>query len=77
MTPDTLANLAVGCSCKVVSVSGDTDLRRRLLEMGLCGGTTIECVRKAPLGDPIEYKIRGYLLSLRGEQARCVTVQAL
>jgi Fe2+ transport system protein FeoA len=72
-----LAQLGVGCCGKVLSVSGDADLRRRLLEMGLCGGATVECVRKAPLGDPIEYKIRGYLLSLRGEQARCVTVQAL
>lgn len=71
-----LANLGVGCCGKVVAVEGETELRRRLLEMGLCGGTQVECVRKAPLGDPIEFKVRGYLLSLRGEQARFVTVQS-
>jgi len=69
-----LSTLGVGCCGKVVSVDGDLELRRRLLEMGLCGGVTIECVRRAPLGDPIEFRVRGYLLSLRGEQARHVTV---
>jgi Fe2+ transport system protein FeoA len=71
-----LANLGVGCCGKVVAVEGETELRRRLLEMGLCGGTLVECVRKAPLGDPIEFRVRGYLLSLRGEQAKNVTVVA-
>jgi ferrous iron transport protein A len=69
-----LATLGVGCCGKVVGVEGETELRRRLLEMGLCGGTEIECVRKAPLGDPIEFRVRGYLLSLRGEQAKFVQV---
>lgn len=69
-----LAALGVGCCGKVVAVDGDADVRRRLLEMGLCGGVTIECVRRAPMGDPIEFRVRGYLLSLRGEQARHVTV---
>lgn len=73
----TLATLGVGRCGRVVAVGGETELRRRLLEMGLCGGATIECVRKAPLGDPIEFRVRGYLLSLRGEQARHVTVQSV
>jgi Fe2+ transport system protein FeoA len=72
-----LAALGVGRCGTVVAVGGETELRRRLLEMGLCGGATIECVRRAPLGDPIEFRVRGYLLSLRGEQARFVTVQAV
>lgn len=71
-----LATLGVGCCGKVVAVEGETELRRRLLEMGLCGGTTVECVRKAPLGDPIEFRVRGYSLSLRGEQAKFVKVLA-
>lgn len=69
-----LAALGVGCTGRVMDISGDDELRRRLLEMGLCGGTTIECIRKAPLGDPIEYRVRGYHLSLRGEQASQVSV---
>ncbi len=68
----TLDLLAVGACSQVVSVSGDTELRRRLLEMGFCNGATVEVIRRAPLGDPVEYKIRGYRLSLRREQAKHV-----
>jgi ferrous iron transport protein A len=58
----------------VVSVGGDPDVRRRLLEMGFCNGANVEVVRRAPLGDPIEFRLRGYSLSLREEQARFVQV---
>jgi ferrous iron transport protein A len=70
-----LNQLGVGCCGRVVAVEGDADLRRRLLEMGFCNGATVEVVRRAPLGDPIEYRLRGYCLSLRDEQARCVKIQ--
>jgi ferrous iron transport protein A len=66
----------VGCQGQVVSVGGDNDLRRRLLEMGFCNGATVEVVRRAPMGDPIEFKLRGYHLSLRSDQAKCVNVNA-
>ncbi len=49
-------------------------LRQRLLEMGLTKGSTIEFVRVAPLGDPIEIEIRGYRLSLRKEEAASILV---
>ena len=42
--------------------------------MGFCKGTQVEMVRRAPLGDPIEFRLRGYHLSLREEQARHVTI---
>jgi ferrous iron transport protein A len=58
----------------VASVDGDVDLRRRLLEMGFCNGTSVEVVRRAPLGDPIQFRLRGYCLSLRGAQAANVRV---
>jgi len=45
--------------------------------MGLLPGTTIEIVRFAPMGDPIELKIRGYHLSLRKEEAKGILVEAL
>lgn len=66
--------LGVGCSGCVVSVGGDTELRRRLLEMGFCNGAKVEVLRRAPLGDPIEFRLRGYCLSLRDEQAQYVQV---
>ncbi len=69
-----LHQLGVGCSGVVVGVEGDVDLRRRLLEMGFCNGASVEVVRRAPMNDPIEFKLRGYHLSLRGEQARCVRI---
>jgi len=71
-----LDQLLVGSAGQVSSVGGEPDLRRRLLEMGFCNGAHVQVVRKAPLGDPIEYKLRGYHLSLRAEQARHVTVHA-
>jgi ferrous iron transport protein A len=70
-----LNQLAVGCCGRVVSVAGDTEVRRRLLEMGFCNGANVEVVRRAPLGDPIEFRLRGYHLSLRDEQARFVSIE--
>jgi len=69
-----LSGLAVGCRGRVLSVSGDTDARRRLLEMGFCNGAVVEAIRRAPFGDPIEFRLRGYCLSLRSQQACCVTI---
>jgi ferrous iron transport protein A len=69
-----LNHLGIGCSGCVVSVGGEPDVRRRLLEMGFCNGASVEVVRRAPLGDPIEFRLRGYSLSLREEQARFVQV---
>jgi len=70
-----LHQLGVGCRGRVIAVSGDEDLRRRLLEMGFCNGTDVEVIRRAPLGDPIEFRLRGYHLSLRDEQAKFVQIR--
>jgi len=69
-----LHQLGVGCQGQVISVGGNHDIRRRLLEMGFCNGATVEVVRRAPMGDPIEFKLRGYHLSLRSDQAAHVSV---
>ncbi len=69
-----LSKLNVGCQGQVISVAGEPDVRRRLLEMGFCNGATVEVIRRAPMGDPIEFRLRGYHLSLRHEQANCVTI---
>ena len=50
------------------------NVRRRLLEMGLIKGTTIEVVGFAPTGDPIEVRVRGYRLSLRRLEAQAVLI---
>lgn len=70
----TLNKLGVGCHGCVVAVGGDPQMRRRLLEMGFCNGARVEVVRRAPLGDPIEFRLRGYHLSLRDEQAKYVEI---
>ena len=75
-TPEvcTLNRLGIGCRGSVYAVGGDVELRRRLLEMGFCNGASVEVIRRAPLGDPIEFCLRGYYLSLRDEQARHVHI---
>jgi Fe2+ transport system protein FeoA len=72
--PCLLNQLNIGCRGCVVSVGGDPEIKRRLLEMGFCAGTCVEVVRRAPLSDPTEFRLRGYFLSLREEQARHVVV---
>ena len=64
----------MGCRARVLCVSGDVDFRRRLLELGFCNEACIEVVGRAPFGDPVEYRLRGYNLSLRSEQAKNVLV---
>jgi Fe2+ transport system protein FeoA len=72
----TLNSLHPGESGVVEKINSvDPKLKLRLLELGLLKGTTIELVRYAPLGDPIEIKIRGFRLSMRKEEAYSVVVK--
>ena len=75
--PTTLNRFAPGAHVRVLEVAGPLAVRRRLLEMGLCPGVAVEVLRRAPLGDPLEVRVRGYLLSLRLDQATQVTVAAI
>ena len=59
----------------VLRVEGPSDIRRRLLDMGLVRGTEVRAIREAPLADPVEYEVKGYNLSLRREEAACVLVE--
>ena len=72
-----LSQLAPGSACRVMAVSGSGGVRRRLLEMGLCTGVEVAVLRRAPLGDPLELRLRGYLLSLRLDQAALIMVALL
>lgn len=69
-----LSQLKVGQSARVEEVLDQGSLSQRLLEMGIIRGTAIEVIRFAPMGDPIDIKIRGYHLSLRREEAHGVIV---
>ncbi len=72
-----LAELPVGTHAIVREVSSPRALRRRLLELGLLPGTRVEVVRRAPLGDPIELRLRGYALSIRRDEAATIEVEQL
>ncbi|MCY3843173.1 MAG: ferrous iron transport protein B [Acidobacteria bacterium] len=72
----TLDELPIGESAVVHRVACQRRVGRRLMEMGLLPGTRIEMVRRAPLGDPLEVRLRGYLLSLRRAEASGVSLAA-
>lgn len=60
---------------RVERVGGSDEASRRLMDLGLIRGTTVEVVRAAPLGDPIEVKLRGFMLTLRRTEAEHITVE--
>ena len=70
-----LTALPVGAAATVAEIKVPPEHRARLLEMGLLVGTSVELVRFAPLGDPVEIKVRGYHLTLRKHEADLILVQ--
>ncbi|MCB9136939.1 MAG: ferrous iron transport protein A [Caldilineaceae bacterium] len=70
----TLDQLAPGQSARVTRINGKGAIRRRLMDMGIVKGTEIQVIKASPLGDPVEYRLRGYSLSLRREEARLIDV---
>lgn len=76
MTLRELGELPVGTEAAVERVEGPRALRRRLLEMGLLPGTVVRIVRRAPMGDPLELRLRGFSLSLRRRDANAIRVRA-
>jgi len=72
--PYRLGELRVGSRATVRKVGGARHIARRLMEMGLLPGTPVAVARRAPLGDPIELRIRGYSLSIRRCDALSVEV---
>ena len=71
-----LASLAIGSVGTVTEINVASEQRSRLLEMGVLVGTPVELVRFAPLGDPLEIKVRGYHLTLRKHEAEQIWVRA-
>lgn len=71
----TLSRLEVGASAVVSRVAGARATVRRLLEMGLVPGTRVTVARQAPLGDPIELRVRNYSLSIRRAEALGIEIE--
>lgn len=72
-----LTSLALGSAGIVTAIQVPPEDRARLLEMGLLVGTRVELVRFAPLGDPVEIKMRGYNLTLRKHEADLILVKGV
>ena len=71
----TLADISVGEKGMVLGfVKGTQTYRQKLLAMGLMKGSEFEVARVAPMGDPVEIKLRGYNLSLRKNEAKALLV---
>jgi ferrous iron transport protein A len=70
-----LTSLQVGQAGTVTEIKVPSENKSRLLEMGLLVGTPVELIRYAPLGDPVEIKVRGYHLTLRKQEAEQIWVR--
>ena len=71
----TLRDARIGETVKIARLNGVGALKRRLMDMGLTGGTEVYVRKVAPLGDPVEITVRGYELSLRKEDAEGVELK--
>ncbi len=72
---NTLKDVRVGSTVKVIKVHGEGAIKRRIMDMGITKGTRIYVRKVAPLGDPFELQVRGYELSLRKADAEMVEVE--
>ena len=70
-----LTSVALGTTAIVAEINLPSASRPRLMEMGLLVGTKVELVRFAPMGDPVEIKVRGYNLTLRKHEAEQILVK--
>lgn len=70
-----LTSLQIGHSATVSQINVPAESRSRLLEMGVLVGTPVQLVRFAPLGDPVEIRVRGYHLTLRRHDAEQILVR--
>lgn len=77
MSAETLAEMKTGERARVKGFTVASEIRQRLMEMGLTKGAECELLRFAPMGDPIEVKVRGYHLSLRVAEAKGILVEAV
>ena len=72
---NTLKQVKIGSTVRVVKLHGEGAVKRRIMDMGITKGAEIFVRKVAPLGDPIEVKVRGYELSLRKADAEMIEVE--
>lgn len=72
---NTLKDVEVGKTVSVVKLHGEGAVKRRIMDMGITKGIEVFVRKVAPLGDPIEVRVRGYELSLRKSDAQMIEVQ--
>ncbi|MBR6019174.1 MAG: ferrous iron transport protein A [Lachnospiraceae bacterium] len=71
----TLREAQIGETVRVIRLTGEGAVRRRIMDMGITKGVEVYVRKVAPLGDPIEVNVRGYELSLRKEDAEMIQVE--
>ena len=71
----TLRNAKIGETVKVVKLTGEGAVKRRIMDMGITRGIEVYVRKVAPLGDPIELTVRGYELSLRKADAEMIEIE--
>lgn len=71
----TLRQAKIGETVRVVRLSGEGAVKRRIMDMGLTKGAEVYIRKVAPLGDPIEVSVRGYELSIRKADAEMIEVE--
>lgn len=69
-----LTKLPVGQDARVTAINGQNSITRRLMEMGVIPGVSVQMVKTAPFGDPIEIRVRGYSLAMRKNEADSIEV---
>ena len=70
-----LSELPVGSQAMVVEIGGSGRHQRRMLDMGLVPGAEVTAIRTAPLGDPIEYRVKGTAIAMRRADAKSIVVE--
>ncbi|HIW74696.1 MAG TPA: ferrous iron transport protein A [Firmicutes bacterium] len=76
-TPEelTLNRIRRGETARVRALNSTGSMRRRLLDIGLVEGTSVECLQRSPAGDPVAYLIRGAVIALRAEDSSHILVE--
>lgn len=71
-----LADLAPGCAARIIDVCDEVDpaTARRLFDLGFAPGADVVVVRRAPMADPVVFRVAGCEMALRRGQARCIRV---
>ena len=69
-----LNELKCGQKADVLNISNNSNIARRLLDMGMISGTKVECVLESPVKNPKAYFIRGAVIAIRNEDANCIEI---